>query len=129
MHCGVALEHPANAAVIECLSRPTIISDRAGLIRSLERLQEKKFSAVMANALHRLRNNIPDPPKPPSESPESVNPMALGTHPDIVDDEDALKADLQPASNWQTSAVGLLFSRVGFGSCRRSQNSQTREWP
>jgi hypothetical protein len=77
---------PDNGAVIARLTRPYAIEDRPGLIRKLEQLQEKHPSAAVERVLFRLRNNIPDPPVPASESPDSVNPMELGTHPDMKPD-------------------------------------------
>ena len=68
-HCGVSPEHPDNAAVIARLSKPHVIEDRPGLIRKLEQLQEKQPSAAVERVLFRLRNDIPDPPVPASESP------------------------------------------------------------
>jgi hypothetical protein len=85
VHCGVSLEHPDNAAMIARLTKPYAIEDRPGLIRKLEELQGKHPSAAVERVLFRLRNNIPDLPVPASESPDSVNPMGLGTHPDIVE--------------------------------------------
>ncbi len=84
-HCGISLEHPDNAEVIARLTTPHVIADRPGLIQKLEELQEKRPTPAIARALVRLRNNIPDPPVPASEAPESINPMGLGTHPDIVE--------------------------------------------
>jgi hypothetical protein len=84
-HRGVSLEHPDNAGVIARMTKPHVIADRPGLIRKLEQLQEKQPSAAIARVLVRLRNNIPDPPVPASEPPENVDPMGLGTHPDIVE--------------------------------------------
>jgi hypothetical protein len=84
-HRGIAIDHPANAAFVAHMSRPSIIHDRPGLIRALERLQEKCFSRAIDRALQRLRNDIPDPPTPPSEAPEGVNRLTLGAHPDIID--------------------------------------------
>ncbi len=83
-HRGIAVEHPANAAVIARMTRPTVI-DRPRLIARLEALQAKRPQPAIARSLERLRNIIPDPPKPPSEAPAAVDPMRLGTHPDIVE--------------------------------------------
>lgn len=69
-HCGIVINHPANAAFVAHMSRPSIIHDRPGLIRALERLQEKRSSRAIDGALHRLLNDIPDPPTPPSEAPQ-----------------------------------------------------------
>jgi hypothetical protein len=71
--------------VIACLTKPHVIADRPGLIQKLEALQQKRSSPAIARALFKLRNDIPDPPVPASEAPESINPMELGTHPDIVE--------------------------------------------
>jgi hypothetical protein len=65
------------------LTKPPVI-DRVGLIQGLEDLQAKRPSVAVGRAIVRLRSNIPDPPAPPSESPDSVDTMRLGTHPDIV---------------------------------------------
>jgi hypothetical protein len=83
-HRGVAVEHPANAVVIAQMTRPVVI-DRPRLIARLEALQAKHPQPAIARSLERLRNNIPDPPKPPSQAPEEVDPMQLGTHPDIIE--------------------------------------------
>jgi hypothetical protein len=85
VHCGITLEHPANAGVIARMTRPHVIADRPGLIRSLEKLQAMHPSAAIARAIFKLQNNIPDPPIPPSEAPGSVDPMRLGAHPDILE--------------------------------------------
>ena len=77
-HCGVSLEHPDNAVMIARMTAPHVIKDRPGLIRTLEQLQARQPSDAIERVLFRLRNNIPDPPIPPSESPKSVNPMGLG---------------------------------------------------
>lgn len=121
-HRGIAIDHPANAAVIAQLSRPTIVHDRAGLIETLERLQEKHFSQVIDNALHRLRNDIPDPPTP-SEPPDGVNRFALGTHPDIVDRLWKIGRNLPTDCCWVVfrrpvlahSETGIIFG-LGIGT-------------
>ncbi len=83
-HVGVALTHPANARVVARMSTPRIV-DRDTVIRAIERRQAQRFSPALARALDRLRDPRPDPPKPPSQSPDEVDRMNLGTHPDIID--------------------------------------------
>src|SRR5579862_9082734 len=86
-HRGVALEHPGNAAVIARMTRPVVVA-RPRLIARLEALQAKHPQPAIARSLERLRNaggDVADPPKPPSEAPGEVDPMRLGTHPDIID--------------------------------------------
>jgi hypothetical protein len=56
-HCGIAIDHPANAALLAHMAGPTIVHDRPGLIQKLERLQEQRFSPAIDDALHRLRND------------------------------------------------------------------------
>jgi hypothetical protein len=122
-HCGIALEHPANAEVIARMSRPTVIKDRPGLIRELERMQERHFSPSIADAIDRLRNNIPDPPRPPSESPDNVNKLGLGTHPDIIDRLWEIGRSLPTDCCWVAyrqpvlahSVTGIIFG-LGFGT-------------
>lgn len=83
-HVGIALAHPKNAAVIARLAGPPVI-DRERAIRSIERLQARRFSAPLAKSLDRLRDPRPDPPQIPSQSPDAVDRMNLGTHPDIIE--------------------------------------------
>lgn len=148
-HCGIAIDHPANAALIAHMLRPRVVHDRPGLIQALERLQEKRFSVAIEAALHRLRNNIPDPPPPPSEPPESVNTLALGTHPDIIDRLWKIGRELPTDCRWVAfrrpvlahSATGIVFG-LGIGTlgyalrlppligaeAMASGATQTREW-
>jgi len=122
-HCGIAIDHPANAALVAHMSRPTIIHDRPGLIHKLEDLQEKRFSPAIADALYRLRNDIPDPPRPASESPDSVNTLTLGTHPDIIDRLWKIGRELPTDCCWVAfhrpvlahSETGIIFG-LGIGT-------------
>jgi hypothetical protein len=122
-HCGVSLEHPDNAGVIARLTKPHAIEDRPGLIRKLEQLQEKQPSAAVERVLFRLRHNIPDPPVPASESPQSVNPMGLGTHPDIVERLWKIGRSLPTDCAWVAlrrpvlahAATGIIFG-LGVGT-------------
>src|SRR5215467_14255635 len=122
-HCGVSLEHPDNAGVIARLSKPHVIEDRPGLIRKLEELQQKQPRAAVERVLFRLRNNMPDPPISASESPESVNPMGLGTHPDIVERLWKIGRNLPADCAWVAfrrsilahPATGIIFG-LGIGT-------------
>ena len=84
-HVGIALDHPLNAEIISYLKRRPSAEERQAAIRSLELMLAKRHSATLANSLHRLRNNTPDPPITPSQSPDGVNMMTLGALPDIVE--------------------------------------------
>jgi hypothetical protein len=122
-HSGVALEHPDNAGVIARLNKPHVIADRPGLIRRLEQLQASQPSVAIDRVLFRLRNNIPDPPIPPSESPQSVNAMGLGTHPDIVEHLWNIGRKLPTDCAWVAfrrpvlahSVTGIIFG-LGIGT-------------
>jgi len=119
-HCGVSLEHPDNAAVIARMTAPHVVKDRPGLIRTLEQLHAKRPSAAIDRVLFRLRNNVPDPPTPASESPQSVDPMGLGTHPDVVERLWKIGRALPTDCAWVAfrrpvlvhAATGIIF---GFG--------------
>jgi hypothetical protein len=122
-HCGVSLEHPDNAGVIARLTAPHVVKDLPGLIRTLEQLQAKRPSGAIERALFRLRNNIPDPPAPASEPPESVNAMGLGTHPDIVERLWRIGRKLPTDCAWVAfrrpvlahAATGIIFG-LGIGT-------------
>jgi hypothetical protein len=94
-----------------------------GLIRKLEQLQEKQPSAAVERVLFRLRNDIPDPPVPASEAPESVNPMGLGAHPDIVERLWKIGRNLPADCAWVAfrrpllahAASGIIFG-LGIGT-------------
>jgi hypothetical protein len=122
-HCGVSLEHSDNAGVIARMTAPHVIKDRPGLIRKLEELQARKPNAAIDRVLFRLRNNIPDPPIPASESPQNVNPIGLGTHPDIVERLWKIGRELPTDCAWVAfrrpvpahSATGIIFG-LGIGT-------------
>src|SRR5215813_4718265 len=122
-HCGIALEHPDNARLIARMATPHVIEDRPGLIEKLEQLQAKRPSAAVARVIFRLRNNIPDPPAPASEPPESVDAVGLGTHPDIVERLWKIGRKLPTDCAWVAfrrpvlahSATGIIFG-LGIGT-------------
>jgi hypothetical protein len=148
-HCGIAIDHPANAALLAHMAGPTIVHDRPGLVQKLERLQEQRFSPAIDDALHRLRNDIPDPPRPPSEAPGSVDTLTLGTHPDVVERLWAIGRALPTDCCWVAfrrpvlahSQTGIIFG-LGIGTlgyalrlpppidaeARTAGASQTRAW-
>ena len=121
-HRGIALAHPANAAVIARITRPVVI-DRPRLIARLAALQAKHPQPAIARALEKLRANIPDPPKPPSESPAGVDKMRLGTHPDIIDRLWSIGRALPTDCCWVAwrqpvlahSVTGIIFG-LGIGT-------------
>jgi hypothetical protein len=122
-HCGVSLEHPDNAAVIARMTRPHVVADRPGLIQKLEELQARQPSDAVARVIFRLRNDIPDPPVPASEAPQSVDPMGLGTHPVIVERLWKIGRELPTDCAWVAfrrpvlahAATGIIFG-LGIGT-------------
>ena len=87
-HRGVALDHPANAAVLAALSAKRPAPDRAKVLHRLETLQAHSPDAQYAEAIRRFKSGAPEPPEPerlPSLPPGAVDPLQLGTHPDIID--------------------------------------------
>jgi hypothetical protein len=84
-HVGIALEHPMNAQIIAYLTRRPSGAERASAIQTLERLLAKSPSPLLAKSLQKLRDNTPDPPLTPSQSPDGVNIMTLGARPEIVE--------------------------------------------
>jgi hypothetical protein len=83
-HVGIAEAHPLNAPIIAYLTRQISEDERRAAIVSLERSLAKSTSPILAKALQKLRDQTPDPPLVPSQSPDGVDMMSLGALPDIV---------------------------------------------
>jgi hypothetical protein len=122
-HCGIAVDHSANAAVIARMNRSPVIEDRPRLIRKIKAMLAKRPDPAVARALHRLQDDRPDPPQPPSESPGGVNRLALGTHPDIIDHLWSIGHGLPTDCSWVAfrqpvlahSMTGIIFG-LGIGT-------------
>ena len=122
-HCGIAVDHPANAAVVARINRSLAIEDRPRLIRRIEEMLADRPDPAVARALQKLRDDTPDPPRPASEPPGSVDRMALGTHPDIVDHLWSIGRGLPTDCCWVSyrqpvlahSMTGVIFG-LGIGT-------------
>jgi hypothetical protein len=83
-HVGIAVDHPLNVEIIAYLTRQVSREERRAGIEALEQALAKSPSAILAKSLARLRDESPDPPRPPSQDPNGVNMMTLGALPEIV---------------------------------------------
>lgn len=86
-------------------------------------IQERRPNPAIAHSIYKLENNLPDPPKPPSEPPGSIDRMALGTHPDIVDHLWSIGRSLPRDCSWVAYrqpvlahfVTGIIFG-LGIGT-------------
>jgi hypothetical protein len=84
-HVGVAIDHPLNAQILAYLTQQPSAIERSRAIRSLEAMVAKSPTPIVLGALQKLRDNMPDAPRPPSQSPEGVSLMSLSALPEIVE--------------------------------------------
>jgi hypothetical protein len=114
-HIGIAVDHPLNAQIIAALTARPSEGERLAAIRSLEETLAQRRSPVLEKSLQKLRDNKPDPPLAPSQSPEGVDMMSLGARPEIVEDLWRLGRALPTDCRWVAYRRAVLaHSRTGI---------------
>jgi hypothetical protein len=114
-HVGIALDHPLNARIIASLTEQPSEAERATAIQTLEQMLARSPSPLLAKSLQKLRDNSPDPPLAPSQSPDGANMMMLGARPEIVERLWKLGRELPTDCRWVAYRRAVLaHSRTGI---------------